>query len=288
MELKGAPAIDKGPGVYEAHELTYNDYLKIPQLLSLQQRLSDPPNHDEMLFIIIHQAYELWFKEILNEFDAVIPAMNEDRFLPAHHYMNRVTEIMRVLVGQIKILETMAPGVFLEFRDHLNPASGFQSLQFREIEFRAGIKDERYLKSFTYRPDYLETLQRRLREPDLRQTYHALLLRNRFADRARHATLPPEVEEDPEKAELLRALIAVYERAQDDLPVYLLSESLVDFDELLSHWRAHHVLMVERIIGGRPGTGGSAGVAYLQQTTAKRAFPLLWEVRGYLKKPDLY
>jgi tryptophan 2,3-dioxygenase len=286
--MDGEAAIDKGPGVYQAHELTYNDYLKVPELLGLQQLLSDPPSHDETLFIIMHQTYELWFKQILHEFDAIVDAMREDRFLAAHHFTNRVVEIMKVLIGQIQVLETMAPGAFLEFRDRLNPASGFQSLQFREIEFRAGIKDPRYLASFKYRPDYLETMERRLEEPDLRETYNALLLRNGFADAARDSELPTAVADDAEQAELVRALIAIYARPKEYLPIYLLSESLIDFDERLAQWRQHHVLMVERIIGRRPGTGGSAGVDYLEKTTVKRAFPLLWEVRGVLTKSRPY
>jgi tryptophan 2,3-dioxygenase len=187
-------------------------------------------------------------------------------------------------VAQVEILETMAPGVFLEFRDKLNPASGFQSLQFREIEFLGGLKDARYIAPFKNKPEYVAVLERRLNEPDLNAVYIELLRRSGLADDA--IELPPDVDADPERAQVMRALISLYSRPHDYLPIYLLSESLLDFDEYLAKWRAHHVLMVARIIGMRPGTGGSSGVEYLKKTTDKRCFPYLWDVRGYLKKPD--
>lgn len=274
--------MDGGPGVYRKTELTYNDYLQIPQLLNLQNLRSD--NHDETLFIIIHQTYELWFKQVLHELESARMAMEQDQYLPAHHFINRVVEIFRVLVNQIHILETMAPGVFLEFRDKLNPASGFQSLQFRELEFLSGLKDRRYMKPFKNRPDYLSALERRYNEPDLRQTLHAMLLRMGYQDEY-DIELPAEVEADSEKAAILKALVVLYECPHDFLPAYLLCESLLEFDEYLTHWREHHVLMVERVIGFKHGTGGSKGVSYLEKTTAKRCFPYLWEVRTYLRKP---
>lgn len=273
---------DGGPGVYKKTELTYNDYLQVPALLDLQRLRSE--NHDETLFIIIHQTYELWFKQIIHELESARVAMEQDEFLPAHHFVNRVVEIFRVLVQQIHILETMAPGVFLEFRDKLNPASGFQSLQFRELEFLAGLKDPRYLKPFKNRPDYTSVLERRLNERDLRQTLHALLLRTGYHEQY-DVELPEEVEKDPEKAAVMRALVVLYECPHDFLPAYLLCESLLELDEYLTHWREHHVLMVERVIGFKHGTGGSKGVGYLEKTTAKRCFPYLWEVRTYLRKP---
>lgn len=276
---------DHGPGEYHAHELTYNEYLHIPTLLGLQKRLSDPPCHDEHLFIIIHQTYELWFRQMLHDLEAALPAIDQDQHLQAHHFVNRVVEILRVLVGQVHILETMAPAEFLEFRDRLNPASGFQSLQFRELEFFAGLKDERYLKPFKNKPEYLTVLKQRLQDRDLRQALHDMLLRS--TDSGDHAAieLPPEVEADKPRAQALRSLITIYENPHNLLPIYLLCESLLEFDEFLTKWRHHHVLMVERVIGYRPGTGGSGGVRYLEKTTAKRCFPLLWEVRTYLRKP---
>ncbi|MEW6278831.1 MAG: tryptophan 2,3-dioxygenase family protein [Candidatus Eremiobacterota bacterium] len=274
-ELLGHPE-DGGPKVIQRHELTYGDYLKVDQLLDLQVLLSDPPHHDETLFIVIHQTFELWFKQIKHELEAAMAAMDRDEALQAHQSMRRVVRIMHVLVGQVNVLETMATVEFLAFRDNLNPASGFQSIQFREIEFMAGLKSERYLDVFRFRPDYQETLRRRLAGPDLRSCFFGLLRRQGYA--------VPEDEDEAHREALLEALTRLYQRPDDNLRVYLLSESLMDFDEALVHWRNHHVLMVERIIGLRPGTGGSAGVRYLESTTSKRCFPLLWEVRTRLKK----
>ena len=137
---------------YGRSDLTYNEYLKVPELLALQHPQSEPAHHDEMLFIIIHQAYELWFKLIMHEVEHAIGFMSRKEVLRAHHFVNRVVQILKVLVQQIHILETMTPVEFLQFRDRLMPASGFQSSQFREFEFAAGLKDESYLKFFREKP----------------------------------------------------------------------------------------------------------------------------------------
>ncbi|HIB66158.1 MAG TPA: hypothetical protein EYO33_13845, partial [Phycisphaerales bacterium] len=155
--------------------LTYGEYLKVPELLSLQQPQSEPVHHDEMLFIIIHQAYELWFKQILHEMESTRESMRKGKILRASHTMKRVHAIMELLVKQIHILETMTPAEFLQFRDKLNPASGFQSLQFREVEFLAGLKNERYINAFKGQPDLAARLKKRMEEPSLRDTYFSLL-----------------------------------------------------------------------------------------------------------------
>lgn len=252
------------PSVYGKTDLTYNTYLKVPELLALQQPQSDPAHHDEMLFIVIHQAYELWFKLIIHELGSTMTAMRAGDPLKAHHFVKRVVEIMRVLVQQIHILETMAPVDFLAFRDRLMPASGFQSLQFRELEFLCGLKDEHFYAFFKNRPEMLETLRRRYAEPDLRQAFEELVhqLGHKFPEGLRE----------------------IYARPSEHLPLYLLCESLVDFDQYLSLWREHHVRVVERVIGFKPGTGGSSGVEYLRSTVGKKAFPVLWEVRTQLTK----
>ena len=272
------------PNVYGKSDLTYNDYLKIPELLSLQVPQSSPAHHDELLFIVIHQAYELWFKLILHELDNSIEYMQKKQVLRAHHFIKRVVEIMHLLVKQIHILETMTPVEFLEFRDRLMPASGFQSLQFREIEFMAGLKDEVYLHHFQHRPEMLEALKMRLAKPDLRTTYYEMLRAIGYAIPANASELERKDAEDT-RALTLKGLLPIYQNPNDHLSVYMLSEALIEFDEYLALWREHHVRVVERIIGLKRGTGGSSGVEYLRNTTSKKVFPYLWEVRTHLVAP---
>ena len=160
---------------YSGDQLTYNDYLKVPELLGLQIPQSDPAHHDEMLFIIIHQAYELWFKLILHEMETALELMEQKNILRAHHFMSRVVEIMKLLIPQIHLLETMTPAEFLQFRHRLNPASGFQSIQFREVEFLAGLRDVRYMGFFKDRPDLRARLEKRMTEKSLRDAYYIML-----------------------------------------------------------------------------------------------------------------
>src|SRR5205809_90583 len=155
--------------------LSYNKYLRVPDLIALQDCLSDPAHHDELLFITIHQTYELWFKQILHEVDAAVSQMNEDRAAAAARSIRRVVEIEKILVHQIHILETMTPINFLAFRDQLNPASGFQSMQFREIEFSSGLKDERILREFANDEFAHQRLQMRMNAPSLSEVYFSLL-----------------------------------------------------------------------------------------------------------------
>jgi tryptophan 2,3-dioxygenase len=278
MHSSGGGGYGGAPGT-----LTYNDYLRVPELLGLQKPQSDPAHHDEMLFIVIHQAYELWFKLILHEMENAIQYMGQGKILRAHHFMKRITEIMRLLVQQIHILETMAPAEFLEFRDRLMPASGFQSTQWREIEFRAGLKDESYLAHFKHRPEFLERLRARLAQPDLRSAYYALLLQQGLPIPADAAEREARGDESV-RPTVITALRAIYEDPENMHPLYLLSESLVEFDEYFALWRLHHVSVVERVIGAKMGTGGSSGVEYLRSTTSKKIFPRLWEVRTHLEK----
>ncbi|MEK6577993.1 MAG: tryptophan 2,3-dioxygenase family protein [Bdellovibrionota bacterium] len=271
------------PTVYGKTDLSYNDYLKIPELLELQLPQSNPPHHDELLFIIIHQAYELWFKLILHEMENAIRHMREDKILRAHHFMNRTVQILKLLGQQIHILETMTPVEFLQFRDRLMPASGFQSLQFREVEFLAGAKDDRYLKYFEDRPDFLNKLQKRLKEEDLRAVYYSMLGRLGFSLPENASDLEAKRDEKAMEA-IIQGIKPIYQKPEAHLPLYLLSESLIEFDEHMALWREHHVRVVERIIGFKKGTGGSSGAAYLKSTTAKKCFPCLWDVRTVLEK----
>ena len=277
----GCPYAGSRPQAFSADTMTYGDYLRIPDLIELQTLRSESQHHDELLFIIIHQAYELWFKLILHEMENSISYMQKLEVLRAHHFMKRIGEIFRLLVQQIHILETMTPIEFLEFRDALTPASGFQSVQFREIEFLAGLKDERHIASFKNRPSELAQLSRRWEQPDLLMSFYEMLRRLGFKIPERAAEL--EREGDPGiREELVRGLLPIYKTSSDHLPVYLLSESLVEFDQYLGLWREHHVRVVERLIGAKKGTGGSQGVEYLRSTTLQKCFPSLWEVRSHL------
>lgn len=256
---------------------SYNAYLRVPDLLDLQQRLSE--HHDEMLFIVIHQVYELWFREMIHEIEEVKRNLERRHVRRATRLYRRLIEIQRVLLQQIAVLETMTPNEFNAFRDRLNPASGFQSSQFRELEFLSGMKDPGYLKMPALEPEAARVLQRRLDEPTLYDAFDDLL-------RGRGFPLP--VPGDPALREKrLEALQAIYERddtqEQDDLDdLYQLCEAMIEYDENFQLWRYHHVRMVERMIGRKPGTGGSEGVGYLQRTLDKRCFPELWEVRTRL------
>ena len=262
--------------------LNYNSYLMVEQLKKLQICQSEPAHHDEPLFIIIHQTYELWFKLIIHELDLVLDLMRKDKVRKATHFMRRVGAIMKLLVGQIHILETMAPRDFLAFRHKLNPASGFQSSQFREIEFMAGLKDERILSHFEMDKEAYATLTHRYRGETLGEAFYDLLRLHGF-------NLPCSVAGDDEataakiEEERIRELCRLYEDESGALTdLHDLAESFIDLDELISLWRTNHVTVVERIIGFKRGTGGSEGVGYLRSTLHKRCFPDLWNLRTAL------
>lgn len=264
---------------------TYGNYLKVPELLALQHRLSEPPHHDEMLFIIVHQVHELWFKQALHELEAIRAALDEDRPLAALKSWKRVHSIQRVLLSQIDVLETMTPAEFNAFRSILKPASGFQSMQFREIEFLSGGGDPRVLSHMTP-DDGLDRARARLGEPTIYQAFLGLLSRRGFdvpeAMRTVDGSPAQSAEPDPAVTEAFRR---IYERAvtsPENYELYLLCEAFIDYDELFLHWRERHVRMVERTIGMKQGTGGSAGAPYLRGTLGRKFFPELWEVRTLL------
>jgi len=264
---------------------SYGSYLKVPEMLALQQCLSAPPHHDEPLFIIIHQVYELWFKLLLHEVDSAVALLGSDKVAEATRLLRRVVEVQRVLVQQVKVLETMRPQDFLGFRYHLNPASGFQSVQFRELEYALGLKDPAPMREIVCEPGERQRLQRRLEEPSVQDAFDALLVRRGFA----RDPAPPPAEHGRSQAEewRLRALVRLYEGPDEHPDLLALCEVLLDIDEHLSLWRSHHVHMVERMIGAKRGTGGSDGVGYLRSTLPKRAFPDLWRVRTFLgQEPD--
>ena len=249
--------------------LSYNKYLKVPELIGLQETLSEPASHDELLFIIIHQTYELWFKQVLHEMDATIGWLDEGRTFRANHSMRAVIGIEKVLVTQIHLLETMAQIGFLEFRDKLNPASGFQSMQFRELEFVSGQKNEKILETFKHDEFAYERLSRRFAEPSIGDAFWSLLSRKGFA-----------VGTHDEK---VQAIVEILTHPDANSDLFIMQDLLVEHDENISLWRYHHVLMVERMLGMKPGTGGSEGVGYLMTTLMKKFYPEIWEARTHLK-----
>jgi tryptophan 2,3-dioxygenase len=261
--------------------LSYNKYLRVPELIELQTCLSSPAQHDELLFITVHQAYELWFKQILHEIDAAVALMKADRAAEAAQALRRIVEIEKLLIAQIHILETMTPVRFLGFRDELNPASGFQSMQFREIEFSSGLKDAGILREFAGDDFAHQRLQARMNAPSLSEAFFALLRRHGFDTPAVDA--PREAKERRTNyGKRQRALVEVLTHQEQFYKEYQLAEALIEHDEYFSLWRSHHIKMVERMVGTKPGTGGSEGVGYLQKTLNKKFFPELWEARTYL------
>jgi len=261
--------------------LSYNKYLRVPELIDLQTRLSSPAHHDELLFITVHQAYELWFKQILHEIDAAIGLMKEDRPAEAAQALRRVVEIEKLLIAQIHILETMRPISFLAFRDELNPASGFQSMQFREIEFSSGLKDDAVLRSFSHDDFARKRLETRMTRPSLSEAFFALLRRRGFDTPSSDAPRN-EKERRSNHGKRQRAMCEVLTHPDQLGPEYQLAEALLEHDEDVSLWRSHHSKMVERMVGTKRGTGGSEGVGYLQKTLDKKFFPEIWEARTFL------
>jgi tryptophan 2,3-dioxygenase len=241
----------------EGRKLSYGTYLKVPDLLGLQQGLSQ--EHDELLFIVAHQVYELWFKVVLFELEAARDRIDSDDIFFARHYLRRVNVIERVLVEQIEVLETMSPQDFLVFRSQLAPASGFQSVQFREIEFLSGLKEPKYLARLEATPEEMARLRKRLDEPTLDDAFRKLIERRGSP-----------------------SLLDIFRDREKYGDLFDLCEALLDHDEAFAHWRARHVLMVERQIGSKTGTGGSSGAEYLRSTLGKRFFPELWDVRSQL------
>jgi tryptophan 2,3-dioxygenase len=258
--------------------VTYGSYLKIDELLSLQQPRSRGPEHDEMLFIVIHQVYELWFKELLHEFDRVRRLLEDDDTHRAQHTLKRILTILKVMVAQLDILETMTPLEFLSFRERLDAASGFQSDQFRQIEFVLGVKSRRAVERFPDGGRARADLERRYHEPTVWDAFLRYLSREGYAVPESHLSRDVIGVIDP-SPEIQQLLVTLYRRDSKNAE---LCERLVDLDEGIQEWRYRHVKMVERTIGARPGTGGSSGAAYLRETVGRPIFPDLWEIRSQL------
>jgi tryptophan 2,3-dioxygenase len=258
--------------------VTYGNYLKIDELLSLQQPRSAGPEHDEMLFIVIHQVYELWFKELLHEFDRVRLLLETDDTHRAQHTLKRILTILKVMVAQLDILETMTPLEFLTFRERLEAASGFQSDQFRQLEFVLGLKSNGAIARFPDKSRARTALEKRFQEPTIWDAFLQYLAREGYPvpQSQLHRDVTTAVEPTPE---IQQILIDIY---RGDTKNAELCERLVDLDEGMQEWRYRHVKMVERTIGMKPGTGGSSGAGYLRTTLSNPAFPDLWEIRSQL------
>jgi tryptophan 2,3-dioxygenase len=253
----------------EGGRLTYSSYLRLPELLGQQVPQADPPAHDELLFITVHQVYELWFQQLLWELETARDEMLGGRPWRARHLLRRVHTIERLLVGQVEVLETMTPQDFLEFRSNLAPASGFQSVQFRELEFLSGAKNKAFLSRFrALTGAERRRLHERLDQPSLWDGFLALL-------RARG--LPTADDE-----QVLSSLVTIARGRAEHDDLWQLSEDLLTHDELAALWRARHVAMVERQIGTKSGTGGSTGAPYLRRRLGLHYYPLLWELRDWL------
>jgi aminocarboxymuconate-semialdehyde decarboxylase len=273
------------PQVSSDEQLTYSSYLQVPELLRLQHPQSSPEHHDELLFIIVHQTYELWFKELLHDLDAVVASLkaagmnpkSRDGVYEAARLLRRCTEITRVLVEQFTILETMLPTHFLAFRSKLEPASGFQSEQFRELEFLCGLKDEKMLRYHRPTPEAHAQLERRLREPSVHEVFFDAL-----RSMGKLAAIPDNASERDLFDARARAVLSLYQDERNHRDWIDVCERLTEFDELVVSWRLRHIQLVERTMGVRMGTGGTSGASYLKLTLDKKFFPELWEARTLL------
>lgn len=258
--------------------LSYQEYLRLDVLLSAQHPRSDEPEHDEMLFIIIHQVFELWFKQTIHELKALRTALSTSNNPDVFHALKRVLAILKTLVSQIDILETMTPISFNSFRERLERASGLQSFQFRQVEFLLGKKSTKVLDRYRQQPQAHAELSTLFSSPTIWDAFLQYLSHNNY-------TLPEDqlkrdvTQSLVENPDVQAVLIEVYRNQGQAMQV---CERLVDFDEGLQEWRYRHVKMVERTIGDKKGTGGSSGVEYLRQTLFHPVFPDLWAIRSQL------
>jgi tryptophan 2,3-dioxygenase len=261
-----------------SEDLDYKKYLRLDELLNLQHTLAKPDCHDETLFIIVHQVFELWFRLILHEIDKIFELLDSDDVLESERLIRRLTSIVRLFIPKLSVLETMIPSDFIQFRDLLKPASGFQSVQFREIEFASGLKDRKYMGMFRHDPAATARLEKRLTEPTMWDRFVELLRRSKF--------------QTGDESSLQQTIVEIY-RPDGDHKLRMLCEAMIEYDEMFSLWREHHIRMAQRMIGSKPGTGqsiihstygkagpmGTIGVEYLAQTLSKKFFPILWAAR---------
>lgn len=255
--------------------LTYTNYLNVDKLLELQEPQSDPEEHDEMLFIIIHQSYELWFKQILHEFDKLRPDLERGNTWAAAKTMRRILTILKTMVSQIDILETMTPLEFNSFRGFLQRASGFQSVQFREMEIICGMRSPHIIDVHSDQPELQQQLIEREKELTLWESFCAYIHSQGYPVEAPKRVNDHGLVHEP-SPETQSVLVNIM---QNEPKIALLCELFVDYDEGLQEWRYRHVKMVERTIGTKKGTGGSDGAKYLRKTLNNPIFPDLWEIR---------
>ena len=264
--------------------LSYGGYLHLDELLSAQQPLSNPPHHDEMLFIIQHQVAELWMKLVVHELRAAIVHLNADELDPCLKILARVKQVQRQLFEQWAVLETLTPSEYLEFRHVLGPSSGFQSLQYRLVEFLLGNKNADMIRVFAHDPAQQAVLQAALEAPSLYDEFLRYLARHGHAVpwvcTQRDFTQPHQ-----RNAELVQVFRQIYEDTERYWADYHMCEQLVDVEESFQLWRFRHMKTVERIIGFRRGTGGSSGVGFLRQALDLTFFPELLEVRTVIGTP---
>jgi tryptophan 2,3-dioxygenase len=259
-------------------DLTYADYLHVEELLSLQRPRSEPPEHDETLFIVVHQAYELWFKLLLHELDKVKADLAAGRTYPAIGTFKRLRTVMKVAVEQVDIVETLTPMSFNSFRDRLDKASGFQSSQFRELEFVLGYKRVELLKYLPADTPATARLVKRLHEPSVVDAFYAYLGLHGVPVPAALTSRDPTRPTEPDEA-IEEGILRLY-KSQPDLEI--LFELMTDFDEGFQEWRYRHIKLVERTIGSKRGTGGSLGVEFLKRSLFHPVFPDLWAIRHRL------
>ena len=276
------------PGIHTelAGRTTYSDYLQLDRLLAAQVPRSQPPHHDELLFIVQHQTSELWMKLLIHELSACIRYIQNDKLEPSFKIFARVAHIQRMLFEQWSVLETLTPNEYLEFRDVLGPASGFQSYQYRAVEFLLGNKDDKALLPFQHMPHEHAELERLLESPSVYDEFLRHLARKGLpvpAERVERDWRQP-YEKDTRVTEAFRR---IYEEIDKHWDAYEMAEKLVDTEERFQLWRYRHMMTVQRIIGFKQGTGGSSGVGFLRKALDLRFFPELWDVRTELAPPAL-
>ncbi len=259
-------------------DLTYGEYLKLDQLLKLQDVRSVPPEHDELLFIVIHQVYELWFKLVLHELEKLKRDLSANELFGAIATLKRVRTVLKTLVGQLDILETMTPMSFMAFRERLETASGFQSWQFRELEFALGFKRKQMVESFPADSPERERLERCLGERTIVDHFYDFLA-HQGVELPRELTERDVSRPSEPNAEVQAGVLRLYRERPD---IAILFELLTDMDEGLQEWRYRHVKLAERAIGSKRGTGGSVGVDFLKQSLFRPVFHDLWAVREKL------
>jgi tryptophan 2,3-dioxygenase len=262
-----------------AGKLTYSDYLHLDQVLSAQQPLTK--EHDELAFIVMHHVQELWLKLVAHELEAAIHSIRADDLPPAFKSLARVTRIQEQLIRAWDVLSTMTPADYLAFRSALGPASGFQSFQYRLVEFRLGAKDAKMLLPHRHRAEHCEPLSAALNEPSLYDEALRLLARRKLP--IPKDVLERDVSQPYQSNPAVReAWLSIYRTAQEHFDLYELAEELVDVEDWFQQWRFRHMKTVERIIGFKRGTGGSSGVAFLKTALERSFFPELWELRTSL------